>query len=293
MGDAFNLSSQKGESPAAMNRKELDPDSSPTARFGMLLRQAREARSWTQEQLGALVGYSAVHISAVETGRKPPTGRFARRIDDAFETDRFEREWRQSEQRFLFEGFDQYTVKERESVTVRIFELDMVPGLLQHPDYSAAYEMAPVRRGDATREQAEERLKVLVDRQRLLDRSVTVHAVLDESALRRRIGGAAVMARQMQHLEDLAARPLVILQVVPCALGESRPFSHSVTLLTLPTRAMVGYTETLGRGLLERDSEVVARWAGQYDRLQVDALTRLDSVAMIRETRRDYEQHSR
>ncbi|GAA1408704.1 helix-turn-helix transcriptional regulator [Kitasatospora putterlickiae] len=275
-----------------MNRKELDPDSSPTAKFGVLLRQAREARGWTQEQLGGLVGYSAVHISAVETGRKPPTSRFARRIDDAFETDRFEREWRQSEQRFLFEGFDQYTVKERESVAVRIFELDMIPGMLQHPDYSAAYEMAPVRRGEATREQAEERLKVLAGRQQLLDRAVTVHAVLDESALRRQIGGTAVMACQMKHLEDLAARPRVILQVAPCTLGELRPFSHSVTLLTLPTRTMVGYTETLGRGLLERDSEVVAGWAAQYDRLQVDALTRLDSVTMIREARRDYERHA-
>ncbi|MFJ9458085.1 Scr1 family TA system antitoxin-like transcriptional regulator [Kitasatospora sp. NPDC101447] len=276
-----------------MNRKELDPDSSPTAKFGVLLRQAREGRGWTQEQLGGLVGYSAVHISAVETGRKPPTSRFAKRIDGAFETDRFEREWRQSGQRVLFEGFDQYAAKERESVAIRIFELDMVPGMLQHPDYSAAYEMAPVRRGEATQEQAEERLKVLAGRQRLLDRPVTVHVVLDESALRRQIGGRAVMASQLRHLEDLAARPHVILQVAPCTLGESRPFSHSVTLLTLPTRTMVGYTETLGRGLLERDSEVVARWAGQYDRLQVDALTRPDSATMIREARKDYERHAR
>ncbi|MFI2610118.1 Scr1 family TA system antitoxin-like transcriptional regulator [Kitasatospora sp. NPDC018619] len=276
-----------------MNRKELDPDSSPTAKFGVLLRQAREARGWTQEHLGGLAGYSAVHISAVETGRKPPTGRFAKRVDGAFETDRFEREWRQVGQRILFEGFDQYAAKEREAVAIRIFELDMVPGILQHPDYSAVYEMAPVRRGEATQDQANERLKVLAGRQRLLERPATVHVILDESVLWRRIGGPAVMARQLKHLEDLAARPHLILQIAPCTLGEARPFSHSVTLLTLPTRTMVGYTETLGRGFLERDSEVVARWAGQYDRLQVDALTRPDSVTMIREARKDYERHAR
>ncbi|MFF2078033.1 Scr1 family TA system antitoxin-like transcriptional regulator [Kitasatospora sp. NPDC058162] len=276
-----------------MNRKELDPDSSPTAKFGVLLREAREARGWTQEHLGGLIGYSAVHISAVETGRKPPTSRFVKRLDGAFETDRFEREWRQSGQRILFEGFDQYAAKERESVAIRIFELDMVPGILQHPDYSTAYEMAPVLRGEATQEEADRRLDVLAGRQRLLDRPATVHAILDESVLRRRIGGPEVMARQLQHLEELAARPRFILQIAPYTLGESRPFSHSVTLLTLPTRTMVGYTETLGRSVLERDSEVVARWAGQYDRLQVDALTRPDSVAMIREARKDYERHAR
>ncbi|MFF4918948.1 DUF5753 domain-containing protein [Kitasatospora sp. NPDC001261] len=216
-----------------------------------------------------------------------------KRIDGAFGTDQFEREWRQAGQRVLFEGFDQYAAKERESVAIRIFELDMVPGILQHPDYSAAYEMAPVRRGEATQEQADKRLRVLAGRQRLLDRPATVHVVLDEAVLRRQIGGPDVMSRQLQHLEDLAARPHIILQVAPFTLGESRPFSHSVTLLTLPTRTMVGYTETLGRGLLERDSEVVARWAAQYDRLQVDALTRPESVTMIREARKDYERHAR
>ncbi|MFI6151517.1 Scr1 family TA system antitoxin-like transcriptional regulator [Kitasatospora sp. NPDC051170] len=276
-----------------MNRKELDPDSSPTAKFGILVRNAREARGWTQDHLATVTGYSAVHISAVETGRKPPTGRFSKRIDGAFGTDSFEREWRQSGHGVLFEGFDQYAVKERESVSIRIFELDMVPGILQHPDYSAAYEMAPVRRGETTKEQADERLIVLAERQRLLDRPTIVHAVLDESVLRRQIGGPAVMARQLQYLEDLTARPYLILQIAPYTLGEARPFSHSVTLLTLPTRTMVGYTETLGRGLLERDSEVVARWAGQYDRLQVDALSRADSATMIREARKYYERLAR
>ncbi|MFJ4191031.1 Scr1 family TA system antitoxin-like transcriptional regulator [Kitasatospora sp. NPDC089509] len=47
--------------------------------------------------------------------------------------------------------------------------------------------------------------------------------------------------RQLRHLEELAARPHFILQVAPYTLGELRPFSHSVTLLTLPTRTMVGY----------------------------------------------------
>ncbi|MEV7025535.1 DUF5753 domain-containing protein [Kitasatospora sp. NPDC093558] len=192
----------------------------------------------------------------------------------------------------MIPGFSEYAAKEREALAIRLFEVDMVPGILQYSDYSAAYESAPVRRGEATQEQADERLRLLSVRQRILDRS-TAHVVLDESAIRRPIGGPVVMARQLQHLEHLATRPNIVVQVAPYALAEERPFSHSVTLLTLPNRTMVGYTETLQRGFLEQDTGVVSRWAGQYDRLQVNALNQPDSLAIIREARKDYERHAR
>ncbi|MDH6133391.1 hypothetical protein P3T37_002786 [Kitasatospora sp. MAA4] len=54
--------------------------------------------------------------------------------------------------------------------------------------------LAPVRRGEATREQADERLSLLAVRQRLLERMPAVHAVLDEGVLRRPIGGKVTLA---------------------------------------------------------------------------------------------------
>ncbi len=95
------------------------------------------------------------------------------------------------------------------------------------------------------------------------------------------------MATQLSHLESLGERPNVIIQVAPYRLAENRPLSHPVTLLTLPNRALVGYTETLQRGYLEQDIETVARWVDRYDRLQVDALSQPDSLAMIREARKE------
>ncbi|MFD5085188.1 DUF5753 domain-containing protein [Kitasatospora sp. NPDC058406] len=193
----------------------------------------------------------------------------------------------------LIPGFPEYTAKEREAIGIRFFATGLVPGVLQHQDYSAAYEAAIVRRGEATPAQAEERLSLLALRQRLLGRTSTIHAVLDEGVLRRPIGGAPVMAQQLVYLEELSARPNVVLQVAPYSLAEERPLSHAVTILTLPNRAMVGYTETLQRGFLEQDAETIAEWARKHDRLQVDALTRADSLAMIHEVRRELERHAR
>ena len=99
------------------------------------------------------------------------------------------------------------------------------------------------------------------------------------------------MVGQLQHLEDLAQRPNLILQISPYELGEGRPLSHPVALLTLPNRTMLGYTETLQRGYLERDAEAVAAWAGDYDRLQVEALPQAASLALIRAVRKEFENH--
>ncbi|MFE6055484.1 Scr1 family TA system antitoxin-like transcriptional regulator [Kitasatospora sp. NPDC056446] len=275
-----------------MNRKELDPDSSPAAKFGAQVRELREARGWTQEHLASLTGYSAVHVSAIETGRKPPTERFARRVDVAFETpEQFEREWRDAGRRVLFEGFTDYLRSEADAVALRLFEINIIPSLFQTPAYARAYQEARVRRGRATQQQAEERLALLLHRQQRLDRQPPprVHAVIDEGCLHRTIGGPDVMVEQLLHLEELTEHPQFVIQVSPFSLGEDRPFAHPITLLTMPNRASIGYGEIQGRGFLQRDPNPLSEWAGEYDQLQVEALSRAASREFIRRVRRGFE----
>ncbi|MFE5584275.1 Scr1 family TA system antitoxin-like transcriptional regulator [Kitasatospora sp. NPDC056531] len=275
-----------------MNRKELDPESSPAAKFGAQVRELREARGWTQEHLAELTGYSAVHVSAVETGRKPPTERFSRRLDVAFETpEQFEREWRNAGRPVLIGGFAEYLRSEADAVTLRLFEINIVPSLLQTPAYARAYQEARVRRGWATQHQAEERLTMLLHRQQRLHQHPVprVHAVIDEGCLRRPIGGHDVMVEQLLRLEELAAQPQFVIQISPFSLGEDRPFGHPITLLAMPNRAIVGYTESQRRGILERDPDALAEWAGEYDQLQVEALSRAASREFIRHVRKGFE----
>ncbi|MDY0815680.1 helix-turn-helix transcriptional regulator, partial [Kitasatospora purpeofusca] len=290
----FNSLVHAALSGAILKRIALDPTSSPLAAFAVQLRRLREARGLTQVELGTLVRYSSVYISNVETAKQAPSLKFVQRADEALTAGgALELLWWSWKNGALIPGFPEYATKEREAICIRFFATGLVPGVLQHQDYSAAYEAAIVRRGEATRAQADERLRVLAVRQKLLERTLTIHAVLDEGVLRRPIGGAAVMAQQLTYLMELAARPNVVLQIAPYGLGEERPLSHAVTLLTLPNRAMVGYTETLQRGYLEQDAEAVAAWARKYDRLQVDALPRADSLTMIHEVRKELERHAR
>lgn len=194
-------------------------------------------------------------------------------------------------QRTLFEGFAEYLRNEASAVALRLFEINIVPSLLQTPAYSRAFQEAPVLRGIATQQQADERTEQVLRRQRLLDRQPAPHlqAVIDEAALRRPIGGRDVMVEQLRHLEALALRPRCLIQVCPIAAGQHRPFGFPITLLTTRTGATLGYGETQRRGYLERDPQTLAEWTGEYDHLQAEAMSAGATIEFVRAIRRGFE----
>lgn len=276
----------------ALNIKELNPDSSPAAAFGARVRSYREARGWKQEELAEHTEYSSTHISAVETGRKMPTLRFSRSVDLAFgttdTTDAFERQWREIRHGSLLEGFPEYVGYEGRAVELRLFEIGIIPGLLQTPEYARALAEGDVQRGSITREQASERVSFLAERQAALvrPRPPMVFLVMDESCLRRPIGGPQVMDAQLERLVDFAARPTTMLQVAPFDIGERRSFNLPVNLLTLSDRSVVAYAESQAQGHLDRETTSVLPMLTAYHQLQAEALSQAASVAMINQLRK-------
>ncbi|MFJ4713097.1 Scr1 family TA system antitoxin-like transcriptional regulator [Streptomyces sp. NPDC088785] len=267
-----------------MNRKDLRPDSSPQAAFGARLRSSREERGWTQEELAERIGYSSTHVSSVETGRKLPTLRLARGADGALGTDDlFERAFRNVRNAGLLEGFPQFVEHEGRAAEIRLYEVGVVPGLLQTPAYATVLARGAVRRGAITDEQAEERVTLVAERQAALARTPPplVFVVLDESCLRRPIGAPDVMNAQLDRLLEFAELPHTVLQVAPFALGARRPFDLPVTVLTLPDRSLMAYAESAQRGHLERESSFVLPLLTSYHQLQAESGSQAEAVAMI------------
>ncbi len=189
----------------------------------------------------------------------------------------------------LLEGFPDYVAQEVRAVEIRLFELGIIPGLLQTPEYAAAITRGEVLRGAITEHQAEERLAKLLERQAFLERTPApmVHAVLDESCIRRPVGGPGVMADQLDRLAEFAALPSTILQVAPYTLGERRAFQLPVTLLTLPDWSYVAYAESALQGRLERDTRFLQPLLRAYHQLQAEAMPQAASAAMIEQLRKD------
>ncbi|MYQ87672.1 MULTISPECIES: helix-turn-helix domain-containing protein [unclassified Streptomyces] len=275
-----------------MNRKELDPESSPEAAFGARIRRLREERGWKQEELADRMGYSGTHISAVETGRKMPTLRFSRNADQVFGTgetaDTFERQYREIRHGSLLEGFPQYVGHEGRAVEIRLYEIGIIPGLLQTPEYARVLADSALRRGTIVPEQAAERVSFLAERQAALvrPRPPTMLVVMDESCIRRRVGGDEVMGAQLDRLLEFAELPNTVLQIAPYDMGEHRPFNLPLYMLTLSDLSVIAYAESQMRGHLERDTTLVLPLLAAYHQLQAESLSQAASVAMIREARK-------
>ncbi|MDT9681472.1 helix-turn-helix transcriptional regulator [Streptomyces sp. TRM76323] len=277
-----------------VNRKVLDPESSPEAAYGARVRRLREARAWSQEDLAAHTAYSSKHVSAVETARKPPTLPFSRALDLAFGTagtaDSFEREWRELRHGALLEGFPEYVEHEGRAVELRLFDTGIVPGLLQTSEYARCLADSKARRGAMTPDQADDLVAFLAERQATLvrHRPPTMLVVMDESCIRRQVGGPRTMGAQLDHLLEFAERPNTVLQIAPFEIGEQRALYLPTNLLTMPNMTVVAYAESQIRGYLERDSAAVFPLLTAYHQLQAEALPQSATVDMIREVRKGY-----
>lgn len=275
-----------------MNRKELNPEGGPEAAFGARLRSSREEHGWTQEGLGERMGFSSTHISAVETGRKISTLRFSRSADTVFGTagteDTFERHWREIRHGVLLEGFPEFLGYESRAVEIRLYEVGVIPGLLQTPEYATVLAESAVKRGAITPDQAAERIAIVAERQEVLLRTPPplILAVLDESCVRRPLGGPGVMREQFTRLLEFAERPNTVLQVAPFDMGERRPFNLPLYILTQPDRSIMSYAESAQRGHLERDINSVVPMLTAYHQLQAGACAQAASVAMIDQLRK-------
>ncbi|MCU7727782.1 helix-turn-helix transcriptional regulator [Actinoplanes sp. KI2] len=106
-------------------------------------------------------------------------------------------------------AFADFVAFEHEAAVIRTWQLLFIPGLLQTRDYARA-NTALTLRADPNDEQVEARVQLRMDRQQAFferlegSNAPRIEAVIDESVLRRPIGGRDVMVRQLDHLLDLA-----------------------------------------------------------------------------------------
>jgi hypothetical protein len=107
--------------------------------------------------------------------------------------------------------------------------------------------------------------------------------VIDEAALLRPIGGAAVMHDQLDRLVAAAELPHVTLQVLPLQLGAHPGLEGSFVLLSFPDEAdpdTVYVTMATG-GVFQEKPDDLARFSMIFDSLQRIALPPDESAAFI------------
>jgi hypothetical protein len=126
--------------------------------------------------------------------------------------------------------FERFMAAESSAVSVDTFETQLVPGLLQTPEYARAVLRAANTSLDD--DEIDRRVAVRMERQKRLggDDPLALWAILDESVLRRHVGGADVMRTQLARLASCVTRPNITVQVLPYTFGAYAAFGHPFTI---------------------------------------------------------------
>ena len=261
---------------------------SGTGMFGDELKAQRLKRRWTQLELARKLNYSNSYISDLERGAKSPTLDLAGRCDTLFDLPgTFVRMYTIVKRAEEFPAWFESIVVPFEVRATRIngWELGTVPGLLQTEDYARAF--IQVSRPDLTDVEIDRLVAVRIGRQDIFAGPIPpkVWYAIDESAFRRRFGGAEVMAAQVDRLMAVASVPGNVIQVLPFVASEAIGASGPIVVYEFKSQSMVGYAECYQGGRLVQDAEESGEMLTKLNLIRMHALAPRDSVAWLRTLR--------
>ncbi|MCH0566541.1 helix-turn-helix transcriptional regulator [Streptomyces sp. MUM 2J] len=281
------------------------PEPAPTLLkmlVGVQLAGFREDAGLSQDQAARAAGFSGAKLSRIESGkgRRPPSEGDVRALLDLYRTDAYEASvllkllqragepgwWQRYDKRLMPEWFDRLVGLQEAAATIRTFEIQYVPGLLQTP----AYARAVVERGlpNAPSGEVQRRVELRTRRAELLHRADAprLWAIVDESVLLRVLGGKDVMREQLTQLIAMAQRPHVTVQVVPLDATNASAPAIPVTYLRFGGLDLpdVVYLEHIRSANFLEDRDETEEYRLALDRLADEALQPRASLSLLRET---------
>ena len=264
-------------------------------RLGAELRRLREETGLTIDQVAEVLECSQSKVSRIETGQVSATPRDVRdmlalyRVSDAQREAMVQiaREARQPGwwQKFVDvpDGVPAYVGLETAATSIDVYMSVIVPALLQTADYARAVIGAV--RPDLPGAEIDRRVELRLRRQALLDQDSppALRVLLDDTVLRRPVGGEKVMAAQRRRLLEDAARPAVTLQVLPVEAGAHAGMDGPFTIFGFPAPAErdVVALDSAADALYLEGAEDVARYRRVFGLLLPAALTPEASAGRI------------
>ena len=271
--------------------------------LGHQLHRLREAAGITPDQAGYEIRASRSKVSRMENGR---VGFKERDVADLLTlygvTDEQARAavlslarqanvpgWWSKYGDVLADWFEAYLGLEGAASLIRTFDLQFVHGLFQTEAYARAVTLLGHKAAPA--DEIDRRVSLRLKRQDLLvqPEPPTVWTVIDEAALRRPVGGRAVMRAQLNRLIEVAALPQVIIQVAPFGRGGHAAAGGSFTVLRFadPVLLDVVYIEQLTSALYLDNRDDVDHYMEVMNRLSAEALTPARTARFLTEITRE------
>ena len=275
-----------------------EPTEGPTVLrilLGTQLRRLRESRGITAQEAARAIRGSESKISRIELGRNA-----IREIDvldllTYYGVGAVEREqllslaeqanrpgWWHRYNDILPDWFQSYVGMEEAATSIRIYEPQFIPGLLQTHEYAAAVlavgdipassaTLVVLTVGDIAVSEAERHVILRKERQRrFTEGRLKLWAIVEETALRRPIGNAEILRDQLRYLLSLSSRQNLTLQITPLGMGShAAPSGFSILRFSESDLPDVAYLEHLTSALYFDKKSDVDRYLLAMERLSI------------------------
>jgi transcriptional regulator with XRE-family HTH domain len=271
-------------------------------RLAAELRRLRDQSGLSTTDAAKKLGWQASRISRIETRQSGITAPDLRKLlnvygvgDEGYrgylaELARRvnERGWWQRYAGLIGSEYADLIGLEAEARTIRGYEQELVPGLLQAPDYARAVIRAS-RPTDRT-EEIDRRVEIRMERQEVLVRGdpppPRFNVILSEGTLRRPVGGHEVMRRQFEYLMRPRDRANVTVQVLPFDAGVHPSMVGPFTAMTFSDPGDLGVVnvENATGALFLEEPDELRVYEELWSTLQASALSADDSQALLKST---------
>ncbi|MFD3911536.1 helix-turn-helix domain-containing protein [Streptomyces sp. NPDC058603] len=275
-------------------------NSNPTMRQRRLARRLRDLRTaagLTHADASKVLGSAESKVGRIENAQSGIRLPDLRALMDAYGvTDPTERNdiellsreaklkgWWSRYANVVHAGYAAYVAVEWDASEIYNVETNLIPGLLQTPEYTKA--LIELQAPDATPEQVEVLISVRSERRAILTREnpLQLWVIISEGVLRHRVGSSAVMKAQLEALVEDSRQPNIQLQVLPdedpmnaCLFG---PF----VIMSFPAAAEtdISYTETPTSTTYFEEPAEVETYTTLFRRLNMAAANVTKSRALI------------
>ncbi|MFD7860903.1 helix-turn-helix domain-containing protein [Streptomyces sp. NPDC057682] len=198
-------------------------------RIAVRLRALRQDAGLTGQQLAERTGWHGSKVSRLQSGRSHPSDddirawcRACGADDEATDLIAASRqaqqmytEWRRVQRTGLRAVQQARRPLYERTRTMRVYCSNVIPGMLQTRAYATAL-LSEIARFSGTPDDSAAAADARLERSQIIRRPGRRFPILiEESVLRRRIGGPDVMAEQLSHLLQAATLPSVTLGIVP------------------------------------------------------------------------------
>ena len=271
-------------------------------RLGQELRRLRELKGMTAEEVAERLLVSQSKISRLENGRRSISQRDVRDLCGVYEVedhrivDSLMQMAKDSRQQGWWHSFGDipysvYIGLETDAASLRVYDPQVVPGLLQTRQYAEALIAGALPETAAA--DVEKRVQVRLRRQERItapESPLRLWTVMDEAALKRVVGNRSLMRDQLEHLVEQSQLPHVTVQVIPFEMGAHPGLNGQYAILEFPDAAdsSVVYIEGVTSDLYLEKANDVQKYSVMYEHLRAQALNVDQSRQFIADIAKEY-----